>query len=198
MTLRLSHRRLGTASAATPARIRCTVQRGYTLAELMIVVAMVGVLATLAVYGVRKYVLAAKSGEAMSMLTAIKAAEENYRDETFVYLGTADYDAWHPINKPGAFKTDWNADNGAASAVIRGLGVTTTNPVYYSYGVVAGRAGDKIPAPPTSKTNFNFPGSATEPFYVAIAKGDLDGDGVFSYVLSHSLSAEVYIEKQGD
>ena len=172
--------------------------RGYTLAELMIVVAMVGVLATLAVYGVRKYVLAAKSGEAMSMITAIKAAEENYRDETFVYLGTADYTAWHPVNTPGAFKTEWNADNGAASAVMRQLGVTTANPVYFTYGVVSGRAGDKIPVPPTTKSKFNFPGTVNEPFYVAVAKGDLDGDGVFSYVLSHSLSAEVYLEKQGD
>ncbi len=39
-------------------------KRGFTLVELMIVVAIIGVLAALAIYGVRKYLSNAKSAEA--------------------------------------------------------------------------------------------------------------------------------------
>jgi type IV pilus assembly protein PilA len=58
-------------------------QRGFTLIELMIVVAIVGILAVLAIYGVRKYVSNAKTAEARNSLGQIgKDAQTAYERES--------------------------------------------------------------------------------------------------------------------
>ena len=57
-------------------------KQGFTLIELMIVVAIVGILAVLAVYGVRKYLANAKTAEARNSLGQIgKDAVTAYEKE---------------------------------------------------------------------------------------------------------------------
>src|SRR6185295_18653642 len=47
-------------------------QRGFTLIELMIVVAIIGILAVLAIYGVSRYLKSSKTAEATNNIGAIQ------------------------------------------------------------------------------------------------------------------------------
>jgi prepilin-type N-terminal cleavage/methylation domain-containing protein len=60
-------------------------QKGFTLIELMIVVAIIGVLAVIAGTAYRRYMDSGRTAEAMSMLGEIRAKEEAYRAEFSVY-----------------------------------------------------------------------------------------------------------------
>lgn len=174
-------------------RARLAAERGFTLIEMMIVVAIMGVLAALGTYGVRKYILEAKKAEAASMITQIRAAEEAYRDETFEYLGLTSFAVWHPTSTPGGAKYSWGADTAMRANVFDPLGVQPNGVVEYSYAVVAGTAGASLPTIPTEQA-FAFP-APVGPFYIAMAKADLDNDGRFTYALAHSDTSAIHIDE---
>src|SRR5581483_4344533 len=60
-------------------------KRGFTLVELMIVVAIIGVLAILAVIGYRKLITSSHTGEATHMIGSIRVAQETFHSETGQY-----------------------------------------------------------------------------------------------------------------
>ena len=70
-------------------RMLHTRKGGFTLIELMIVVAIIGILAAIAIPNFLQFQLRSKTGEAKTNLAAIRTAEEGYFAEFGVYVDAA-------------------------------------------------------------------------------------------------------------
>jgi type IV pilus assembly protein PilA len=176
-----------------------TTQRGFTLIELLTVVAIVGILSTLGLVAYRRFITSSKTGEAIYMVGSIRAAEENYRAETLTYLETSPgFARTYPMLTPGKVKYAWDVASGghADRDLWRQLGARSDGPVMYGYKVQAGLQGVK-PAKLDTASSPTWP-DTTEPWYVIEAKGDVDGNGTFSYVVGSSFTGELYIENEGE
>ena len=66
-------------------------EEGFTLVELLIVVAIIGILSAVAIMSFNRYAVKARVGEAYAMLAQIKAREEVYRAEFNQFAGAAYY-----------------------------------------------------------------------------------------------------------
>jgi type IV pilus assembly protein PilA len=161
-------------------------RRGFTLIELMIVVAIIGILAVLAVYAVRKYVTHAKTAEAVNSLGQMGKDEtaaferESMAGLTLGPASTAGDSrvlcASSSVSVPSskgkiagekyqssqAAGADWNADVATPGKGFACLRFTMDAPQYYMYNFIT------------------TGGSAAQDTWKATAMGDLNGDGVLS------------------
>lgn len=143
-------------------RQRRTRRAGFSLLELMVSVAIIGILATIAIPSFQRLQLRSRVGEARTNLSSIRDAEEAYFSEFNTYFAAA----LTPAMLPGADRLAWPA--GTDFDVI---GWRPDGAVQFQYQVTA-------PA-----------GGGAAQVYTLEAFSDLDADGVlnaFGLVKEHA------------
>ena len=123
--------------------------KGFTLIELMIVVAIIGILAAIAIPNFLRFQLKSKTSEAKVNIAAIRTAEESYLAEFGAYVNCAAT----PAASPGSTKQPFT---GGGLANFDTLGWAPEGAVFFQYGVAVDMVNVLA--------------------YTADAAGDIDGD----------------------
>jgi type IV pilus assembly protein PilA len=132
---------------------------GFTLIELMIVIAILGLLAALAIPNFLRFQLRAKSSEGKTNLAAIRSIENAYFTEFNVFIATP----VTPAAIPGTSRQPWPSPSPGCPNCFDDVGFVPEGDVYFQYEVFAAIAGA---------------GATGNDVFTAAAAADLDGDGV--------------------
>lgn len=180
----------------SPRKHRLASRRGFTLVELLAVVAMIGILSAIALVGYRRYLTSARTANAKAVIGSIRVAEENFRAETLAYQSCSgnltDYFPATPNGRKRHFYDQAHLQN----ACWRELNVITDSPTTFGYALMAGGAGTSPAAPVGLASPPTWPATAAEPWYVIQAAGNEDNDATQCLMVSSSFNGEIYVENE--
>jgi prepilin-type N-terminal cleavage/methylation domain-containing protein len=190
-------------------------QDGVTLLELMIVVAIIGVLATVAIFMFTRHADKAKASEVAAMFGELKLREQGFYLENDEYLSTgADDDDYFPTASPPG-SSPQTYDLTASSAPPSPQDVKFPGPawqtlkmnpqkaeLYCVYVAIAGAGADATNVgPKAAAAPFDLGGSlpvpATNWFYL-MAECDFDQDGTTSRYFTLSDTEGTIVENAGE
>jgi type IV pilus assembly protein PilA len=172
---------------------------GFTLVELMIVVAIVGVLAIIAVVGYRKLILAGKITEAKNVVSGVRLAQEEYKTERGIYANIGASLCPLPNSGTQQVKTAWDVGCNGGTGTWSMLPFHPDGPVQFGYATVAG-----VGTPPATIGQpipfVTVPGAVgTNPWYYVTGSADLDGTGgAFTEVVGTSFAGTVFTFQEGE
>jgi prepilin-type N-terminal cleavage/methylation domain-containing protein len=189
-------------------------QTGFTLVELMIVVAVVGVLAAVAIFMFNRQSQKAKLGEVPAVFAELKLRQEQFHLEHNEYLSTAGSDTdFFPTDDPGKDAVALDLNDSAAPPAPqdadypgpswKSLRVKLDKTALYcGYLAIAGDGGDNTNVGAVAAGTFglgsaNLPVPAADWFYL-MARCDIDGDDIDSEYFTLSGLEGNMVENAGE
>jgi len=139
-------------------------RKGFTLVEMMIVIAIIGLLAAIAIPSFRNYQFSTKRAEAYGNLAALVKTEKSYFAEHGAFVGVP---IAEPGNTQGTLPIAEKRSNVELEAAFASVGWAPDGDVFYDYDAAAF----------LTANGQDHPDCACSTCLTATAYGDVDGDG---------------------